>query len=125
MEDCPGDRLGLWPSVWPPRGAVPERSGLSRQPEGVQIAGFLLLLGRSGTCKAGVPMRLRSWVMILVGLVAMVISPFQGSWAALGLGFLMVVAGSGLLALWSWQERHPVKPTRLFESVRRTRRRRD
>jgi hypothetical protein len=67
-------------------------------------------------------MKFRLWAMILAGVAAAVISPFKRSWEAFGLGLLMVVVGSGLLAIEIWSERHPVKPTRLFESLRRTRR---
>ena len=61
-------------------------------------------------------MKFRSRIMIVFGLLAMIAAPFGGSWEALGCGVLLIVLGSGGLALAIWLDRNPVKPApmRLF-----------
>jgi hypothetical protein len=52
----------------------------------------------------------RAWALIIVGLIALVISPFEGSLEAAGLGALSLLAGCGMLAWSVWDRRNPVAP---------------
>ena len=51
-------------------------------------------------------MDFRSWVMLLFGLTAIVISPFVGSWEAFGGGLLFTLVPVGLWSLEKWMDRN-------------------
>jgi hypothetical protein len=55
---------------------------------------------------------LRASLLILMGLVALVVAPFQGSLEVAGLGALAFVLGSAFLAYLIWDLRNPVPPAR-------------
>jgi len=51
-------------------------------------------------------MDFRSWVMLLCGVIAIVISPFVRSWEAFGFGLLFVLVPIGLASFEKWMDRN-------------------
>ncbi len=54
---------------------------------------------------------LRASLVIVLGLAALIVAPFQGSLEIAALGVLALLLGSALLAFLIWDIRNPVRPT--------------